>query len=152
MKLAYPCAIVEKENECIVSFKDFTEIITSGESLNEALSMATEALNTTVAYYLEKERTIPLPSNKEKNEFEIHLKPSLALSLAIKLLRLKDGLTQKELADRLGVSQPMIRKMEKPNKQRRIETFVNALDKLGGDLVFEVVERNKRDKLSQFTT
>lgn len=143
MKLSYPCELKHEDGEYLVLFRDFQEIITSGETEEQALEMASEALNTTVSYYLENERKIPSPSKQKRNEYDIHLQPSLALSLAIKLLRLKDGLTQAELANRLGVSQPMIRKLEIPNKKRKLETFINALDELGGELIVEVVEKKE---------
>jgi len=61
----------------------------------------------------------------------------LELALAMQTLRASVGLTQKELADRLGVNQPAIAKLERVGNHK-IESVVRYLGELGAELMVAV--------------
>jgi predicted DNA binding CopG/RHH family protein/predicted XRE-type DNA-binding protein len=61
----------------------------------------------------------------------------LELALAMQTLRASVGLTQKELADRLGVNQPAIAKLERVG-DHKIESVVRYLGELGAELMVAV--------------
>ena len=60
-------------------------------------------------------------------------KMHLNVARTIERLRLKSGLTQKELAEKAGVSQPMIARMEKgdPTRTPTLSTISTILGALG---------------------
>ena len=57
----------------------------------------------------------------------------LELALAMQTLRSSAGLTQRELADRLGVLQPAVAKLERAG-DHKLETIVRYLAELGAEL------------------
>jgi len=73
-------------------------------------------------------------------EFEVaaHLtRLRLELALAMQTVRASVGLTQKELADRLGVNQPAVAKLERVG-DHKIESVVRYLGELGAELMVAV--------------
>ena len=61
----------------------------------------------------------------------------LELALAMQTLRSSAGLTQRELADRLGVLQPAVAKLERAG-DHKLETIVRYLAELGAELLVAV--------------
>ena len=61
----------------------------------------------------------------------------LELALAMQTLRTSAGLTQKEVADRLGVNQPAVAKLERVG-DHKIESVVRYLGELGAELMIAV--------------
>ena len=61
----------------------------------------------------------------------------LELALAMQTLRASGGLTQTELADRLGVNQPAIAKLERVG-DHKLESVVRYLGELGAELMVAV--------------
>lgn len=62
--MKYPVNIVNDGETLFVSFPDILEALTCGDDLEDALDMAFDALLTTLDFYFEDERSIPLPSSK----------------------------------------------------------------------------------------
>jgi transcriptional regulator with XRE-family HTH domain len=62
----------------------------------------------------------------------------LYLTDAMRELRNKSGLTQKELAEKLGVQQAAVSKLESALKDRELESVLHYLYTLGGDLLIAV--------------
>jgi len=66
MKIWYPCTIQkELEGKVLVTFPDFPETLTEGETEEEALFNAAEALTLTLEGRAEENMDIPFPSQIE---------------------------------------------------------------------------------------
>lgn len=65
------------EGGFFVSFPDIPEALTQGDTLEEALIMGKDALETALEFYFEDERTVSLPSKPEPGQPVIELSPSL---------------------------------------------------------------------------
>ncbi|MBO9523127.1 MAG: mobile mystery protein A [Nocardioidaceae bacterium] len=59
------------------------------------------------------------------------------------------GMTAADLADRMGVSQPSVTRLEKSERDdaARLETLIRAADALGCDLVYALVPRRPLDDM-----
>jgi antitoxin HicB len=84
--LAYPVTLTpdRESGGFVVSFPDIPEALTQGETIEEALRMAQDALESALDFYFEDRRAIPTPS---KATFGQHL-VELPASIAAKVLRL----------------------------------------------------------------
>ncbi len=76
----------------------------------------------------------------KSTEYEVatrltHLR--LELALAMQTLRASAGLTQREVADRLGVNQPAVAKLERVG-DHKFESVVRYLGELGAELMVAV--------------
>jgi transcriptional regulator with XRE-family HTH domain len=72
--------------------------------------------------------------------------PTVAGSLIL-LARLKAGLTQHELADRLGVSQPTVAAYESGRRQPTLPTLMRMLAGAGFDLELGLAPHERHDEV-----
>jgi antitoxin HicB len=107
---------ITKGDGCfIASFPDFSNINTYGESKEEAIENATEALNACLES--DFDRGFELPKVKHyngKNFVPIAVFPHIALSYQLRQLR--EDRTQLEIAKELGISYQAYQKLENPRK------------------------------------
>jgi antitoxin HicB len=73
--LAYPVKLTrDKESGgFVVTFPDIPEAITQGETVEEALEMAQDALETALDFYLEDRRAVPAPSKPKHGQRLVYL-------------------------------------------------------------------------------
>ncbi|MBK8848545.1 MAG: helix-turn-helix transcriptional regulator [Saprospiraceae bacterium] len=76
----------------------------------------------------------------ERNTFEYDLKMDI-IGTIIKETRLKQKMSQADLASKLGVQKAQISKLENNTKDFRIGTIIKALDALGASLKLSVTVR-----------
>lgn len=76
----------------------------------------------------------------ERNTFEYDLKMDV-IGTIIKETRLKQKMSQADLASKLGVQKAQISKLENNTKDFRIGTIIKALDALGASLKLSVSVR-----------
>ena len=72
----------------------------------------------------------------------------LYLTHAMRELRNKAGLTQAQLAEKLGVQQAAVSKLESALKDRELESVLHYLHTLGGDLLVAVKQGNNLYQVS----
>src|ERR1700692_3190796 len=90
--LAYPVTLTpdKKDGGYVVTFRDIPEAITQGETVEEALAMAAEALESAMDFYFEEKRTVPMPSPAKRRQPMVEL----PLSLSAKVLLLNEMIRQ----------------------------------------------------------
>lgn len=83
-----------------------------------------------------------------KQEFELS---DILVDIACKIInyRLDNNITQKELADRLNITQAMVSKLESGEYNPSIEFLFKVSSKLGWKLQL-IIEENHADKLLQY--
>jgi len=74
----------------------------------------------------------------------LQISPSVAGSLIL-AARLKSGLTQRELADRLGISQPTVAAYESGRRQPTVPTLMRWLAAAGFDLRMTLAPHDDHD-------
>jgi antitoxin HicB len=134
MRYVYPATIEQDEDgQFIVSFRDVAEALTSGETLDEALTEAVDCLVVTLDGYVDdrRPRPIPRPSRSRPGEHAIAVPPLIAAKLALHDAIRNAGVTSTALAERLGVSEPAARRLLDLGHRSRIEDVQTALAKLG---------------------
>jgi len=113
--LRYPARIKKTEGAYIVNFIDFESINTWGDTLDQALKNAEDALNGCLESDFERGFQIPDPSDiKGRNIHFIPLKPNIAISLILRKLRGRR--TQQEIASMLKISFQVYQRLENPRK------------------------------------
>jgi antitoxin HicB len=121
----------KKAGGFIVTFRDIPEAITQGETEEEALAMAVDALLTSMDFYFEDKRPVPPPSAAKRGERLI----SLPASVSSKVLLLNEMLSQKvapsELARRLGTTRQEVNRLIDLGHATKIDRIEEALEALG---------------------
>ncbi len=80
-----------------------------------------------------------IPDTLETRRVEQQELFRLALTQAMREVRKQAGLTQEQLAERLGVGQSWVSKLENVNHDRTFESVITYLDALGAKLKLELV-------------
>lgn len=135
----YPAHIWKEENSTYsVEFPDLPGCFSSGETLTDAKIHAAEALTV----YLESldSRSLSIPEASSQTGDDIfQIAPTLNVSFAITLKqeREKQGLTQKEVAKKMGVAWSAYQRIENPRKTNPTLSTIDKLQKVFGRPFFE---------------
>lgn len=117
--------------ECLfLEFIDIPDAFTQGLTMDELIENGRDVLSLTIKCMLEDNEEIPAPSKFEQHSNDIlyiELYPEIAIPLMLKNLRIKTGKTQKEIAQRLGVSYQTYQKME---RGKRVNPTLKTLERL----------------------
>lgn len=124
--LKYPARIDKEGNSFLVSFIDFENINTYGESMKDALKNAEDALNGCLESDFERNFDVPNPSNiSNKNIHQIPVASNIAVAILLRKMRAKKS--QIEIANMLGIKYQSYQKLENPH---RCNPTVKTLDKI----------------------
>lgn len=132
MNVLYPAQITydKTDHRFFVQFLDIPEAITEGESEEEALFNASEALTLAIEGRLEEGIDIPQPSRSRKQQTLISPSARAQASLLIRWAKLLGDHTTSEIARSLNTSWPAISRLEDPKhwpSLRQLEKVANAL-------------------------
>lgn len=119
MILTYPAKIrhVSEDKSYIVEFPDLPGCLTEGDTLEEAMQNAKEALTGYLSSIFERNLRIPDPSAlKGKNIHHIEPDTEVAVPVLLRKMRETRKLTQGDIAKVLGISYQAYQRLEKPGK------------------------------------
>ena len=136
--MRYPVKLKKaKEGGYVVTFPDIPEAITQGETVEESLRQAKDALESAMDFYFEDHRPVPAPSQPKRGQHIVEL----PASLTAKILLLNEMLRQKvrpaELARRIGTTPQEVNRLTNIRHTSKIDRIDAALQALGKRLVLE---------------
>ncbi|WP_323840722.1 type II toxin-antitoxin system HicB family antitoxin [Photorhabdus africana] len=125
-----------EEGGYFVSFPDIPEALTQGNTREEALEIALDALITAFEFYFEDNEKIPLPSPVGQDYVDV------PLSVASKVLMLNafldSKLTQIELANRMGVKKQEVTRIFDLRHSTKIDTVGKVASAIGHQLTLSI--------------
>lgn len=137
MKISYECiAEKQEDNKFLVTFPDFEEAITEGESLEEALFNAEEVLTLTLEGRIEEGQDIPVPMSEKSNNgitYKIYPSPRVQSALLVRFIRSQKSLS--ELARSLETSWPSASRLEDPHHWSSLRQLNRVAEIFGSRLV-----------------
>lgn len=136
MKYIYPILLTEDKNDggYVVTCRDVPEAITQGDTREEALTEAADALDVAICGRIEDGNTIPIPTSNKAGEYLISVPVTTALKAAANVRFQQSGRTRMAIADKLGWPENEIQHIlnpKHPTKVDRLESFIHAL---GGNI------------------
>ncbi|MBU6421773.1 MAG: type II toxin-antitoxin system HicB family antitoxin [Gammaproteobacteria bacterium] len=129
--LAYSARVKKNGNRYMVTFRDLENVFTEGESLEEAIFNAREALDGVLASMLKHGLDIPAPTATRKGEYEIPVGLEISAPLSLYLIRKQRNLTMAQVAAALGVSYQRYQSIEKPGANITAKTLQAAAAAMG---------------------
>ncbi len=115
----------------VVTFVDIPEAITQGETEEEAMQMAREAMETALEFYFEQHRAVPTPSRVKRGQRVVEL----PLSVSAKMLLLNEMIAQRvrpaELPRRLQTTPQQVNRLTSIHHTSRIDGIAAAMKTLG---------------------
>jgi antitoxin HicB len=138
MRYAYPVRFTPDEDGVYVaSARDVPEALTDGATIKEAFQEMSDALGGALAGYVQMGWPIPVPSPPRPREHIVPVAPLVAAKLALRSAMRVQGVSNVELARRLGVSEGVVRRLVNPDHASRIDGVIDALAALGQCLIIE---------------
>jgi antitoxin HicB len=129
----------EPEGGYTVTFPDIPEAITCGESIEDALYHAKDALESAMDFYLDDKRPVPAPSKPKRGQHTVEL----PASVAAKVLLLNEMSGQKirpaQLARRLKITPQEVTRLIDVHHATKIDGIAVALKALGKTLEMRAV-------------
>jgi antitoxin HicB len=120
------------EGGFVVTCRDLPQLITQGDDLSQALAEAVDAMDEVFAAYMKAGLIFPTPSKARRSEHMIS-PPADTVAKAALYVAIKDaGISNVELANRLGVDEKAVRRLLDPHygsKLPRIAQAIAALDR-----------------------
>jgi DNA-binding XRE family transcriptional regulator/predicted RNase H-like HicB family nuclease len=143
MSFAYPLRFTPEPDEPgvfnVQGIEPMDNVITFGDDLEHAKAMAREALTGVLLSMLDNGVRVPRPPAAEGDDVHwIEPDSEVLAPLLLRWAREDAGLTQTDLADRLGMSYQAIQKLERPGANPTIKTLSRVSRALGRRLVVEI--------------
>lgn len=130
-----------------VQFPDHPGIVTYGQTFEEAVEMAQEALSAALESDFDRDQPLPTShrpkSKRGKKTAFIPLEPEIRMAYLLRSWRENADLSQKQLADRLGISFQAYQRMERPGRSNlTITTLQRIARALNKALLLDVRDTN----------
>ena len=139
MRYVYPVRLEQDEDGAFVaSSRDVPEALAEGTTTEEALREMSNAMGAALAgYSMEEGRAVPTPSGLDGGEHWVPVAPLVAAKLALRKAMIQEGISNVALAERLGISETVVRRLVDPDHASRLDRVVTALEALGHGLIIE---------------
>ena len=132
----YPATLSpEKRGGVTVQFLDLPEAITSGKDRADAVAQAADCLDEAIAGRIVDGLEIPEPSASRRRQVPVPLPAPMAAKAALYLAIKESGVSNVELARRLGFDEREIRRILDPRHATRLARIQQVLEALGKRLV-----------------
>ena len=114
MRYLYPCKIDGNEEDgdgFVVSYPDIPWAHTGGFTFKESLILAEDCLVVALSHYVDHGEELPTPSPFQDGQELLTVQPVIAAQLDLYTAMREQGISQAELAERLGVSSAAAEKL-----------------------------------------
>ena len=139
MRYAYPFDLEpQPEGGFTATFPDVPEAITDGNTEAETGARAEDALVTALSFYTDDNKPLPQPSPAQGRSVAV-VPPLVAAKLALHDAMLAAGLSNVELARRLGLDEKAVRRLRDPLHRSHIGQVEAALRQFGKRLDVDVI-------------
>ena len=116
-----------KEGGFTVSFRDVPEAITEGDTMGDARSAATDALETALSFYVEDRQPLPAPSAPKRGEHIVQLSALGMAKTALYEAMLAEKVSRTELARRLSCHLEQVARLLDLTHASKFEQLERAL-------------------------
>jgi antitoxin HicB len=130
----------EKPGVVVVTFRDVPEAITQGKGEKDALWQAADCLDEAIAGRIADRKAIPKASKAARGERLVPVPASMAAKAALYLAMTDAGVTNSQLARKLGCDEKEVRRLLDPRHPTKLPRIKEALEILGKRLVLGVEE------------
>ena len=128
----------DEDGGYVVTCRDLPEVITQGETIEQALSEARDALDESFALRIGDALDLPHPTKRLKGEYTISPPTDTQIKALLYRTMCETKTSKTELAKRLRVNEKSVRRMFEPHYKVKLQGMSKALEVLGKRLVVSV--------------
>jgi antitoxin HicB len=137
---AYPARIEKDTNgSYLLTFRDLPEVSTVGDSAEEALANAVEAIELAIELYFDEKRVLPSPSKAKRGEAMVYLPAMVSAKALLVNEMIQQKIRKADLARKLHWHKPQVDRLLDPRHSSKIEMVEQALAVVGKRLELQVV-------------
>ncbi|MFT4190438.1 MAG: type II toxin-antitoxin system HicB family antitoxin [Comamonas sp.] len=129
--LAYPVELIPDEGGFMVTFPDFPGTFSAGETREEALAQAEDALEAALEFLIRDRAPIPAPSKARRGQERVALPALVAAKVLLARTMQEQGVRKADLVRDLGVNPPQVDRLLDLHHSSKIELVEAALRRLG---------------------
>ena len=134
--MKYDAFVTRDGDAFLIDFPDCLGLQTFAASPDDVAATAKEALEGWLEAHLAERRVPPRPAHREQPAkgpklISVIVNPKLSASLSVRWSRVDLDISQKELANRVGVTQQAIAKIEDPDGNPTFDTIQKVAAALG---------------------
>ncbi len=138
-RFQYPVLLTPAdEGGYVATCRDLPQLVTQGESVEDALEQASDAMDEVFATYLTEGIDFPDPSKAKRREYLVAPPAETAAKAALYVALRQAGITKVQLAKRLGVDEKEVRRLLDPHYGSKLPRIAKAISLLGQRLVIGV--------------
>ena len=137
MHYTYPVDVLEADDDATITAPDVPELVTCGDTRDEALGRAEDALMTALGFYIDDGRALPVPG-PAMGRPPVAVPSLVAAKLALYDAMLTAGLSNLELGRRLGIDEKAARRLRDPLHRSHIEAVEAVPRSLGKQIELAV--------------
>ena len=139
-EMRYPAEIAqdEKGKDWVVKFPDLKGANTGADTLESALDEAADCLGSYLAMLIVSRKPIPEPSAAKNKQQLISVPLWIAPKVALYLAMRDQGISNSDLARRLGVRETIVRRMIDPDCATKSVRLEGALRSVGKRLLVAI--------------
>lgn len=132
-RFTYPVRLMpdKLDGGYVVTCRDIPEVITQGETMEDALEQAAGALEAAIEMRIDDGLEIPPPSPTKGREQLVTLPVTTAMKAALTLAMRERGVSKTELARMLQLDEKEARRILDPRHTTKVNTMERALHVLG---------------------
>ena len=127
-----------EEGGYVVTCRDLPELVTQGESVEDALEQASDAMDEVFATYLTEGLDFPEPTKARRRERMVAPPLETVAKAALYVAMRRTGISKVQLAKRLGVDEKEVRRLLDPHYGSKLPRIAKAISVLGQRLVIGV--------------
>ena len=137
MKYIYPVILTEDKDDggYVVTCRDLPDAITQGDTIEEALEAAADALDEAICGCINHERDIPESSVKQTGERLASVPVTTALKAAAYTRFRESGQTKVAIAKSMDLKESEVRRILDPRHSTKAATLERFIRSLGGDVL-----------------
>jgi antitoxin HicB len=131
------------EGGYVVTFVDVPEVVTQGESIEQCIEEASDALEEAIIGRINTCDTIPLPSVVQKGQYLIPVPIQTAFKAALYEEIQRQGMNKVEMAARLGIDEKEVRRLLDPHHASKLPRIAEVLERVGKRIVVGVEDEKE---------
>ncbi|MGN8250236.1 type II toxin-antitoxin system HicB family antitoxin [Pseudomonas sp. SMV7] len=139
MIFEYPVVVHQEQGSVWVSCPAVPEMACAGDTVEEALFDAVDALESALSFYVDQRQAIPLPATPTAGQPVVRLPALTAAKAALWNIMVAQKISKTEMARRLGVNRPQVDRLIDLLHRSKIEQVEHALHMLGQRIELSVV-------------
>jgi antitoxin HicB len=139
--IKYRINLTPDDNDTIlVTSPDFPEVITFGETRDDALKYAVGALREVIAGYMHNKKPIPKPSRIRAKDDVVVLPLQTEMKIRMYESMLDSGIKKSDLARKMKLHRQEMERLLDFNKSTNLDRIESAFAAMGKRISFEVAD------------